>query len=60
MCYVIKIKDLLIGMYWQSFSWKPFEEVTSIRETGFDSNCLLINDKFYMHKESYTYVEDRL
>lgn len=60
MCYAIKIKDLQIDMHWQSYSWKPFEEATSIREAGFDSNCLLINNMFYRYKESYTYVEDRL
>lgn len=32
MHYAIKIKDLRVGMHWQPFSWKPFEEVTSIYE----------------------------
>jgi hypothetical protein len=53
----IKIKDLRVGMLWQPFSWKPFELVTSIRDSWAD-DCVCINDTFHMSKESYTYVED--
>ena len=54
----IKIKDLKVGMMWQPFSWKPFEKVVTIRECTFDDTCLLINNRFYMSKESYTYVKE--
>ena len=54
----IKIKDLKVGMLWQPFSWMPFQQVTSIRESGFDKDCVLINKQFFMNKNQYTYIKE--
>ena len=52
----IKVKDLKVGMRYQLFSWKPFEEVVSIRP-AYAKGCVLINNMFSLSEDSYTYVE---